>query len=133
MNRPPSPRPAPPLRAGESVPPRLRRRVRGTPGVSCPRGMAVRPEELPGSAERGFASVIVLILMFVMITLLLGNNRLLHLLKQDLQRIEERQVQRAGRQVEPAVAAPVVTTPDTTVPEGSEGKGEGDSRPVLDP
>ena len=119
------------------MPPRLRGRVRGTPGVSWLRGVAVRPEELPGSAERGFASVIVLILMFVMITLLLGNNRLLHLLKQDLQRIEERQVQRAGRQVEPAVAAPVVTTPDTTVPEGSEGKGEGegeaDSRPVLDP
>jgi len=43
--------------------------------------------------ERGFASVIVLILIFVMITLLLANNRVLHLLKKDLQRIEERQRQ----------------------------------------
>ena len=131
MNQP-SPRPSP---VGRERVPGGRERV--PPPSSWSLRLAIRPEELPGSAERGFASVIVLILMFVMITLLLGNNRLLHLLKQDLQRIEERQVQRAGRQVEPAVAAPVVTTPDTTVPEGSEGKGEGegegDSRPVLDP
>ena len=111
--------------------------MRGTPGVSWSRGVAVRTEGLRGHAERGFASVIVLILMFVMITLLLGNNRLLHLLKQDLQRIEERQVQRAGRRVQPAEAAPAVTTPDTPVRQGSEGEGEGegeaDDLPGWDP
>ena len=106
--------------------------------MSLPGAPAVpagRNSDVDASAERGFASVIVLILMFVMITLLLGNNRLLHLLKQDLQRIEERQVQRAGHRVEPAEAAPAVTAPDTTVPEGSAGEGEGeaDDRPVLDP
>jgi hypothetical protein len=64
----------------------------------------------------GFASVIVLILIFVMIALLLGNNRVLHLLKRDLQRIEERQrLASTGRRA-PAVTVPAVAPAAPTAP-----------------
>lgn len=90
----------PPSRAG------IAGRRRGTPSRLQSRG----------GRERGFATVIVLILVFVMIALLLGNNRVLHLLKRDLQRIEERQrLASAGRKAPtvtvPAVAPAVLTAP----------------------
>jgi hypothetical protein len=51
------------------------------------------------------ASVIVLALLFVMIALLLGNNRTIHLLRQDLKRLEACQLRENAR-LGPARAAP---------------------------
>jgi hypothetical protein len=77
--------------------------------------------------------VIVLILIFVMIALLLGNNRALHLLKQDLQRIEERQALRASRPGPPVIGgetAPARAAADL----GGEGEGRSAAavRPAAD-
>lgn len=61
--------------------------------LPCPRrGRGRRP--LRG--ERGFASVIVLALLFVMIALILGNGRVVHSLAQELRLVEQRQLQKYG-------------------------------------
>ena len=83
--------------------------------------------------ERGFASVIVLILIFVMIALLLGNNRALHLLKRDLQRIEERQALRASRPGPPVLGGETAPLRAVADLEGErEGQGAAPVRPAPD-
>lgn len=62
---------------------------------------AREPAGLASPTRRGFASVIALILIFVMIALLLGNNQVLSSLKRELQQIEQRQSLRANRSDEP--------------------------------
>ena len=74
-------------------------------------------------AERGFASVIVLALICVLITLLLGNNHTLALLKTDLQRIEQRQAVAVTRPARPARVVPALTPPEASAPEPGNGTG----------
>ena len=69
----------------------------------------------PSRPQGGFASVVVLILVFVMIALLLGNTRVLEALKRDLQRVEQRQLARPisdaptiDQSKSPAPAAPAL-------------------------
>lgn len=83
-----------------------------------PHGCSRRPLRIgkapaPG-AEGGFASVVVLILVFVMIALLLGNTRVLEALKRDLQRVEQRQLALPANDA-PQPAARTVPAPDTPV------------------
>lgn len=74
--------------------------------------MKARPQAAPprkASAphpEAGFASVVVLILTFVMIALLLGNTRVLEALKRDLQRVEQRQLARPANDASTAAVEP---------------------------
>lgn len=89
---------------------------------------APRIRRWPGSrgaprAERGFASVIVLALICVLITLLLGNNHTLALLKTDLQRIEQRQAVAVTRPARPARVVPALTPPEASAPEPGNGTG----------
>jgi hypothetical protein len=57
---------------------------------------------------------VVLILVFVMIALLLGNTRVLEALKRDLQRVEQRQLALPANDA-PQPAARTVPAPDTPV------------------
>ncbi len=50
----------------------------------------------PRGGEHGFATVIVLALLFVMIALILGNSRVIHALAQELRQVESRQLQKYG-------------------------------------
>lgn len=56
-----------------------------------------------------------------MITLLLGNNHTLALLKADLQRIERRQAVAATRAARPARVVPALTPPEASAPEPGDG------------
>jgi len=77
--------------------------------------------------------VIVLSLIFVMIALLLGKNRVLHLLKQDLQRIEERQALRASRPGPPLAGGETAPLRAVADLEGErEGQGAAPVRPAPD-
>ena len=71
----------------------------------------------PGSqraaGQRGAASIVVLIMLFIMMAFIMGNSVALHNLKREIRRVEERQLRRWGMSPRTNVPLRAVASPST--------------------